>query len=319
MNLAGSSRRTGGKTVINNSRHQRSSRITRVSEASPLLRSLVLLGGCLLLLFADVTDASAKIAANKLASNRIASNKIAANRLAVDSLSADGITIDQLAANDLLTTEDGRQVLEYLLSCALPEEVTLVADFDGVHYEFPGGIGLAPRWIHRPLTPRERRWISACMIARVNLYASPVAISLRGPHPALTVDQAEGAFYTVEEAAFYGDIFDDPIVWVAARGEGQALGEFGQLDDRDCAEEDFGTPGLTMCGFTYAGDAADFTPAAPSPYACEIREAPDPDDDDTDSDLFFDYLQYGKCFDQAGAVECSAKRYKEVITVYVHP
>jgi hypothetical protein len=152
-----------------------------------------------------------------------------------------------------------------------------------------------------------------------------VGISLRGPHPALTVSQAEGEFYTVEEGAFYGDIFADPIIWIAARGEGQWLGEFGQLDDRDCAEEDFGTPGLTKCGFTYAGDAADFTPedGIPNPHACKIREAPDPDDFDDDGEgLFFDYLQYEKCFDQPVAGQRHkglAKRYREVITVYVSP
>ncbi len=304
----------------------RSSPIPRGPKPGPLIRSLVFLGACLLVLCADLPSASARIGANKLASNGLSVNRIGANRIASSSLSTDGVTIDRLAASDLLATEEGRQVLEYLVSCALPEGVTLGADFEGVHYEFPGGLGLAPRWTHRRLTRSERGWISACMIARVNLYTTAVAVSLRGPHPALTVDPAEGAFYTIEEGAFYGDIFTpegEPIVWVACQGEGQALGEFGQLDDRDCAEEDGGNPGLTRCGFTYAGHCADFTPETPSAYACRIRAAPDPGECDGDgSDLFLDYLQYGGCFDQPVAGERrkgSANRYRQVITVYVHP
>src|SRR5438093_1254000 len=82
--------------------------------------------------------ASNKLASNKLASNQLASNRLASNRLATNQLSADP------SANDLLSTEDGRYVYSYIVSCALPADVTIVATVDGTTYEFPGGLGLTP-------------------------------------------------------------------------------------------------------------------------------------------------------------------------------
>ena len=42
--------------------------------------------------------------------------------------------------------------------------------------------------------------------------------------------------------------------------------------DRDCAEPDPSDPTRTQCGFTFAGDCADYTPVIPSPYACAKLE-----------------------------------------------
>jgi hypothetical protein len=78
----------------------------------------------------------------------------------------------------------------------------------------------------------------------------------------LKADAAEREKYPLEEGAFYGNVFvplDQPIVWIACRGADQAAGEFGGLVDRDCAEPDPAHPGLTVCGFTFAGDCASFT------------------------------------------------------------
>jgi hypothetical protein len=76
------------------------------------------------------------------------------------------------------------------------------------------------------------------------------------------VTDDERARFPVEEGAFYGNYFtplDQPIEWIACRGEGQASGEFGGLINRDCTEPDPAQPGLTKCGFNFAGDCGTFS------------------------------------------------------------
>jgi hypothetical protein len=246
-----------------------------------------------------------KISANKISANKISANKISANKISANKISANKISANMLAAGDLLATSDGRDVYAYLVSCALPASQTLEAVVDGVTYDFAGSIGLASDWIDRALTDREQAWVSACMIARVNAYDISVQISMRGDHDALGVTPAEAAAYTLEEGAFYGDIFTpdtQPIVWVACRGRAQAHGETGGLIDRDCTEP--AGNGVTMCGFTYAGDCGDFNSTRVTPYACRDNE-----------DGF-----YEKCHDQPGVGAWpTAATFKQVITVFVQP
>lgn len=259
--------------------------------------------------------AANKIAANKIAANKIAANKIAANKIAGNKIAGNKLAANKLAVGELLETADGREVLSFLVSCALPDGTSIVATADdGTEYEFPGGVGLVPSWTHRPLDGAEKRWISACLFARVNAHGVEVTISLRGPNRALDVSPEEAAGWPLEEGAFYGDYFtapDEPIVWIACRGRDQAAGETGGLVDRDCAEPDPTNPGLTQCGFTFAGDCADFAPPRSS-YACRDR-----------SDEGF----YVNCADHAAFHEHGHDRdhgrdwrdetYRQVITTFV--
>ena len=189
--------------------------------------------------------------------NRIAMNKLTANKLATNKLA-----VNMVAAGDLLATADGREVFSYLVSCALPGDQVLAATLrDGTTVEFPGAIGLAPSWVDHPLDRVGQGWVSACIFARVNAHDVSVVISLRGPHPALTVDSDERTGWPLEEGAFYGNLFtpdNEPIEWIACRGRDQAAGETGGLVDRDCAEPDPADPTHTQCGFTFAGDCASF-------------------------------------------------------------
>ena len=141
----------------------------------------------------------------------------------------------------------------------------------------------------------------------MNAHATAEPISLRGDYPALALSPGEAEAYTAEEGAFYGQVFttdDEPINWIACRGQGQAAGEFGGLVVRDCAEPDLlNDPTRTQCGFKYAGDCADFTPVFPSEYACKKF----------DTDGF-----YAQCHDQPGLHKWpTAEKFKEVITVFV--
>jgi len=123
----------------------------------------------------------------------------------------------------LLADAEGRELLTYIVSCALPEGTTIVAEHPTTHdpLEFFGGLGLAAEWEDQPLDQAGRGWVSACLLARVNANDVTVPISLRGPHAQLDTTAAERADWTLEEGAFYGDVFgmpSDPIVWIACRG-----------------------------------------------------------------------------------------------------
>jgi hypothetical protein len=203
-----------------------------------------------------------RLSANRLSANRLSANRLSANRLSANRLSANRLTVNLRAAGNLLSTDDGRELFSFLVSCALPDDISLEAAVAGTTFEFFGELGLVRDWLFQPLDDEGKGWISACLFAHVSLHDVALTISLRGPTPALATDADERAGFPVEEGAFYGNLFtpmDRPIDWFACRGEGQASGEFGGLIDRDCTEPDPAHPGLTLCGFRFAGDCGTFS------------------------------------------------------------
>lgn len=264
-----------------------------------------------------------RLAVNRLAVNRLALNRLAVNRLAVNKISNN---LYQLTANDLISTAEGRELLEYVVTCAIPAEVVLVGTHEGVTYEFPGDIGLARRWLDHDLRESEQRWVSACLLSRVNRFNVEVTISIRGPHKALKVSESEAADYAIEEGAFYGDVFQDaeePLVWNACRGRNEASSESGDLDLRDCTEPDPANPGFTLCGFTYAGDCADWVKPK-NAYACKKFRTPKPHGGDCAGDEVggpeYRGGYYEDCHDSPGLGKWpGAERFDEVITVFVAP
>jgi hypothetical protein len=253
-----------------------------------------------------VTSTQAKIAGNTLAADKLAANSapastLAASALAVEQLGPNEYVVNPQAAGALLATEDGREVLSFIVSCALPETVTVFATAtDGTVYEFFGELGLASEWLDHPLREAGRGWVSACLFARVNADAVAEPISMRGQNKALAVSPEEAAAFPLEEGAFYGNYFatqGEPLSSIACRGEDQASSEVGGLISRDCAEPDLGDPSHTLCGFTYAGGCGDFAPQ----HACK---------------QFSPHDFYRKCQDHPIGTPGS-KAFGEVITVFV--
>jgi len=72
-----------------------------------------------------------RLATNRLATNRLATNRLSTNRLATNRLSTNGLVADP-SAQDLISSEEGRDLYSYIVSCALPADVTIVATVDGV-------------------------------------------------------------------------------------------------------------------------------------------------------------------------------------------
>jgi hypothetical protein len=185
-------------------------------------------------------------ASNRLASNRLASNRLASNRLASNSLGAAA-----LSASSLIDSADGREVFSYIVSCALPtgKSVT-VSDSLGTSYTFAGEIGLAPAWQTTQPTVAERRWVTACLLARTNYYGVPVQISMRGSNAALATTTLETSTYKIAEGAFYGDLFDpNGQTWFAC-GTKKWTSTLAADAQRTCTISQDGQ--TTMCGFTYA-------------------------------------------------------------------
>jgi hypothetical protein len=78
------------------------------------------------ILLCAATTTHARLAGNtlapdKLAANHAAASTLAASELAVDQLGPNEYVLDPNAASALLATEDGREVLSFIVSCALPE------------------------------------------------------------------------------------------------------------------------------------------------------------------------------------------------------
>jgi hypothetical protein len=181
-----------------------------------------------------------KLATNKLATNKLATNKLAANKLAAASF-APGTT-----ASPLIETSDGRDVLSYMLGCALtPAQTVTLESSAGVSYSFTGLIGVAPAWTTRALTLDEQRWVTGCLLARVNYFGIVVSLSMRGGNPALATTGAEFSYQDFD-GVFYGNLFDPagPTEYACDGRSDNTL--------RICA--DVSPDGVTtMCGFTYTG------------------------------------------------------------------
>lgn len=218
---------------------------------------------------------------NRISLNRISLNRISLNRISLNRISLNRISLNHLEANigaigNLLDTLEGIELFSFVVSCALPTGTTLVVPSHPIWgtLNFEGEIGLAPRWETRPMTNSDQRWVSACLLARVNNNDVTVQVSLRGPDDALDTDAAERAAWSLEEGAFFGDVFqpdDRPLEMYSCRGRDQASGpETGDMDSRDCAEPDPAHPGMSLCGMTWAGDCADFAPPANN-FACETQ------------------------------------------------
>lgn len=161
------------------------------------------------------------LALNHLALNHLALNHLALNHLALNQLELDQLPIEQpgpgqyvFAGNGMEATPEGRDVLAYLSSCALPAGTQLLVQHDGVEYAFAGHFGTAPEWLSQALAGPARRWLTACLLAHVNAYGVSVQISVRAPDGMATADAAEQESFPVYEATFFGDFFaDDPKIY----------------------------------------------------------------------------------------------------------
>jgi hypothetical protein len=157
------------------------------------------------------------------------------------------------AAEGLVNAAGGESLLRYAIGCALPADASVSTD-DGT--QFTGSLGLAPQWAERSLDSSEQRWVSACLLARTNLFGVHVSISMRGERPALSgsVTEEEKTNYTFEEGAFYGDLWAQPSRAYVCTGT--AENTVKDRLQRVCTEES-DVLGISRCGFEIVGKCED--------------------------------------------------------------
>jgi hypothetical protein len=228
-------------------------------------------------------------------SNRMSLNRMSLNRMSLNGLSAATLSPDgqSLTGTSLISTEEGRELLRYVVRCALPPGETLTASYSGVVYQFQGAIGLAPDWLSSPLSLSGQRWMTACLLAHANGYGMEVPISMRGFHPALQVTEEEVNTFTVEEATYYGNLFitGGSNVVTAYQGDDDDDDSGGATTTYDAGAAMFACAGNTLssqcgssaetfrpqrscgsnslCALSFVGKCA--TSPVSSPHACKYR------------------------------------------------
>ena len=151
------------------------------------------------------------VTSNALSFNALSFNALSFNALSFNALSFNGLQSDALL-RESLKDPNARQVLKYVVSCALPASESISVTVQGTEFDFPGGLGLAPEWgePHGSCGSSCQHWVSACVISRLDFLGKRTEISLRGDNDALDTSRAERGTFTAREATYYGDIFVEP-------------------------------------------------------------------------------------------------------------
>ena len=222
----------------------------------PVIAFSALLGACAETVELGSTESHVE-SANRLAVNRLAVNRLAVNRLAVNRLAVNGLNGTKKASVDaeaLAAEEGGLELLTYMVSCALPEGESLGVAGAVLN----GSIGLAPQWLDEGLDVSARRWLSACLLARVNYFGVEVHLSIRGAHDALGTTDAERSAYSLYEGAFFGDLFGGEIAekMSCTSALKATAPHISTMPLRECTVTD-ATTGRTRCDYTPTGVCED--------------------------------------------------------------
>jgi hypothetical protein len=188
------------------------------------------------------------LTANGLTANGLTANGLTANGLTANGLTANGLTANGLTANGVTTLSDPLTLkfLKYVVSCALGPQQSLSFTAAGQTHTFPGQLGLAPQWggAHGSCDGSCQRWVSACVLARVDAAGVDREISVRGPTLALLPTWSELFQYTQREATYFGNLF------IAGQPRYVCLSPGQTEDQRACGDS------LSDCPMTVLGSCA---------------------------------------------------------------
>src|SRR4051812_18330430 len=194
---------------------------------------------------------------------RLSSNGM--NQAQIQLTNLDQAALTATAVAPYTTTIDGRAYLSYLVGCALDGTQSITSG----GYTYTGSLGITTGWTSGAITLSQRRWISACLLARTNSLSTAITISMRATHPSLYT--TEGNF-NLQEGTFYGDLFSgNNIRRACADSDTLTNSDTGKLKYRICARDyyDSGPGGSTGCGFVYDGACSTMcTLSAPNYTSC---------------------------------------------------
>jgi hypothetical protein len=188
------------------------------------------------------TAQQAALTNNALTNNALTNNALTNNALTNNALTNNALTNNALTNNALtkgaLSDPNAREVLTYIVSCALPAGDDLEIEENGVTYSFDGQLGLAPEWGEPDGSCGAscQQWVSACVLSRLDYLGVTREISVRGANPGLSTTTAERLAYPVSEATYYGNIFGSEIKAYACLAPGKTE------DPRVCG------PSVSSCG-----------------------------------------------------------------------
>lgn len=154
---------------------------------------------------------------------------------------------------------EGRNLLKYLVRCALDDDTEAHLNLSGEKFSFIGGAGFAPAWAERALNLTEQRWVSACIFALTNKLGKSVRVDLRAIHPKIGKDtDEEKRNYPLYEGGFFGNLFlPTPVSYVCEGADRKKMLNFPIGKLRLCAQPS----GVNMsnkqefskCGFIITG------------------------------------------------------------------
>jgi hypothetical protein len=101
------------------------------------------------------------------------------------------------------------KVIKDTVECALPATMSVRNVNNGDIYN--GLVGLAAGWRTGSLGGPERRWVTACLIQRLNAFGIEVPTLQEGNHPAMYTNAADDALYPFDESTGSGDLFSSTM------------------------------------------------------------------------------------------------------------
>jgi hypothetical protein len=195
-------------------------------------------------------------------------NGMPPNLLGVNGLNPNSLTDDHFKKWFAADPQMANVLMKYLVKCSLPAGLGMDFDYGGIHYVWPGLLGLAPHWAAGETIPEtEQQLVSACLALHANRYGAHVPISVLGtfadgtPIP-ITADEL--ATFPVTEGCFFGNAFRNDGVF-SGNDRPQALAD-DQSSLRTCAMADrTGAGASSMCPpIKYAGNCRDICQPDPT-------------------------------------------------------
>jgi hypothetical protein len=125
---------------------------------------------------------------------------------------------DNTLAQTVSQLSDCTQIVRTAIMCALDTTKELADPVTGELFQ--GHWKLAPGWETAPLDVAGQRWVTACMIQKLNGYGWPVSILLEGAKGPINEQPSLQSAYPFEEATAFGNYFlDEPELYVCRESD----------------------------------------------------------------------------------------------------
>jgi len=195
-------------------------------------------------------------------------NGMPPNLLGINGLRPNSLTDDHFKKWFASDPKTANSLMKYLVKCSLPLGLGMDFDYGGVHYFWPGVLGLASHWAKGEAIPEvEQQLVSACLALHSNRYGAHVPISVLGQYAdgtPIPVSGDELSEFPITEGCFFGNVFSKDGVF-SGNDRPQAL-TADESSLRACAMPDrTGSGQSSMCApIKYAGNCRDLCQPDPT-------------------------------------------------------